>query len=129
MQFTPWDNPMGTDEFEFIECAAPNPVETGTLFARMGFITIARHRHKQVTLYRQDEINFILNAEPDSFRPALRAAARAEHLRHRLSGPGRQGRLRVSRLAGRLAIRRECRPGRTQHPGNQGHGKFADLLL
>ena len=50
MQFTPWDNPMGTDEFEVIECAAPNPVEMGPLFARMSFITIARHRHKQVTL-------------------------------------------------------------------------------
>lgn len=67
MQFTPWDNPMGTDEFEFIECAAPNPVETGTLFARMGFITIARHRHKQVTLYRQGKYDFILNADLDSF--------------------------------------------------------------
>jgi 4-hydroxyphenylpyruvate dioxygenase len=33
----------------------------------MGFTAIARHRHKDVTLYRQGEINFIINAEPDSF--------------------------------------------------------------
>ncbi len=33
----------------------------------MGFAAIARHRHKKVTLYRQGEINFIINAEPDSF--------------------------------------------------------------
>jgi 4-hydroxyphenylpyruvate dioxygenase len=67
MQFTPWDNPMGTDGFEFIEYAAPDPAAMGELFERMGFTAIARHRHKNVTLYRQGEINFIVNAEPDSF--------------------------------------------------------------
>jgi 4-hydroxyphenylpyruvate dioxygenase len=55
MQFTPWDNPMGTDGFEFIEYAAPDPAAMGQLFSRMGFKPIARHRHKNV------------NAEPDSF--------------------------------------------------------------
>ncbi|MEW6703476.1 MAG: 4-hydroxyphenylpyruvate dioxygenase [Pseudomonadota bacterium] len=67
MQFTPWDNPMGTEGFEFIEYAAPDPVAMGALFERMGFKPIARHRHKNVTLYRQGEINFIVNAEADSF--------------------------------------------------------------
>jgi len=62
-----WDNPMGTDGFEFIEYAAPDPVAMGAVFERMGFVAIARHRHKNVTLYRQGGINFILNAEPDSF--------------------------------------------------------------
>ena len=62
-----WDNPMGTDGFEFIEYAAPDPVAMGELFERMGFAAIARHRHKDVTLYRQGEINFLINAEPDSF--------------------------------------------------------------
>src|SRR6185369_14011628 len=46
MQFTPWDNPMGTDGFEFIEYAAPDPVAMGQVFERMGFRKIARHRHK-----------------------------------------------------------------------------------
>ena len=63
----PWDNPTGTDGFEFIEYAAPDPQAMGELFERMGFKAIARHRHKAVTLYRQGGINFILNAEPDSF--------------------------------------------------------------
>ncbi len=62
-----WDNPMGTDGFEFIEYAAPDPAAMGALFERMGFTAVARHRHKLVTLYRQGEINFIVNAEPDSF--------------------------------------------------------------
>lgn len=61
------DNPMGTDGFEFIEYAAPDPQAMGALFERMGFTAIACHRHKNVTLYRQGGINFIVNAEPDSF--------------------------------------------------------------
>ncbi len=64
---TEWDNPMGTDGFEFIEYAAPDPVAMGALFERMGFKPIAKHRRKAVTLYRQGAINFIINAEPDSF--------------------------------------------------------------
>jgi len=67
MHFTPWDNPMGTDGFEFIEYAAPDPAAMGALFERMGFRPIAKHRHKNVLLYRQGEINFIVNTEPDSF--------------------------------------------------------------
>ena len=62
-----WDNPMQTDGFEFVEYAAPDPKAMAAVFARLGFKAIARHRHKDVTLYRQGGINFILNAEPDSF--------------------------------------------------------------
>jgi 4-hydroxyphenylpyruvate dioxygenase len=62
-----WPNPMGTDGFEFIEYAAPDPAAMAAVFERMGFTPIARHRHKNVTLYRQGGINFIINAEPDSF--------------------------------------------------------------
>ena len=67
MQFTPWDNPMGTDGFEFIEYAAPDPAALGKLFETLGFRAIARHRTKNVFLYRQGEVNFVINAEPDSF--------------------------------------------------------------
>ena len=65
--FTPWENPMGTDGFEFIEYAAPDPVAMGRVFEQMGFKPIAKHRHKNVLLYRQGTINFIINSEPDSF--------------------------------------------------------------
>jgi 4-hydroxyphenylpyruvate dioxygenase len=61
-----WDNPMGTDGFEFIEYTAPDTAELQALFERMGFRAVARHRSKAVTLYRQGGINFIVNAEPDS---------------------------------------------------------------
>lgn len=66
-----WDNPLGTDGFEFIEYAAPDPVALGQLFEQLGFTAIARHRSKNVRLYRQGEINFIVNAEPGSFAQAF----------------------------------------------------------
>src|SRR6266404_6659030 len=66
-----WDNPLGTDGFEFIEYAAPDPVALGALFEQLGFTAIARHRSKDVLLYRQGEINFVVNAEPGSFAQAF----------------------------------------------------------
>ncbi|MFC4270262.1 4-hydroxyphenylpyruvate dioxygenase [Sneathiella chungangensis] len=62
-----WDNPMETDGFEFVEYAAPDPEALGKLFISMGFRPVARHRSKDVTLYRQGDVNFIVNAEPNSF--------------------------------------------------------------
>ena len=61
-----WDNPLGADGFEFVEYTAPNAAPLAELFERLGFTAIARHRSKNVTLYRQGDINFILNAEPHS---------------------------------------------------------------
>jgi 4-hydroxyphenylpyruvate dioxygenase len=60
-------NPMGTDGFEFVEFTGPDTAALETLFTRMGFAPVARHRSKAVTLWRQGDINFILNAEPESF--------------------------------------------------------------
>ena len=62
-----FDNPMGTDGFEFVEYTAPDPERLRTLFARMGFPATARHRSKNVTLHRQGDINFVINAEPEGF--------------------------------------------------------------
>jgi 4-hydroxyphenylpyruvate dioxygenase len=62
-----WDNPIQTDGFEFVEYAAPDPRALGELFERMGFRAVAKHRHKDVTLYKQGDVNFIINAEPRSF--------------------------------------------------------------
>src|SRR4051794_9786639 len=63
----PLENPMGTDGFEFVEYTAPDPAQLGTLFESLGFARVARHRSKKVALYRQGEINFLVNSEPDSF--------------------------------------------------------------
>jgi 4-hydroxyphenylpyruvate dioxygenase len=62
----PFINPMGTDGFEFVEYAASDPAPLEALFERMGFVCVAKHRSKHVHLWRQGDINFILNAEKDS---------------------------------------------------------------
>jgi len=67
----PHDNPMGTDGFEFVEYTAPDAQLLRTLFERLGFPVVARHRSKNVTLHRQGGINFIINAEPQSFAQAF----------------------------------------------------------
>ena len=61
------NNPMRTDGFEFVEYAAPDPELLRRLFEGMGLPAVARHRSKNVTLHRQGDINFIINAEHDSF--------------------------------------------------------------
>jgi hypothetical protein len=64
-------NPMGTDGFEFVEFTGPDIAALEATFRAMGFTAVARHRSKQVTLWRQGDINFILNAEPESFAQAF----------------------------------------------------------
>jgi 4-hydroxyphenylpyruvate dioxygenase len=61
------ENLMATDGFEFVEYTAPNTADLDRLFRLMGFAAVAKHRSKDVTLYRQGGSNFIVNAEPDSF--------------------------------------------------------------
>ncbi|QCK84700.1 4-hydroxyphenylpyruvate dioxygenase [Phreatobacter aquaticus] len=67
------ENPMGTDGFEFVEFAHPDPAELSRVLELMGFTAVARHRSKAVTLYRQGDVNYVVNAEPDSFAAAFAA--------------------------------------------------------
>ena len=67
-------NPMGTDGLEFVEYAHPEPEQLGELFRSMGFSPVARHRSKNVTLWRQGDVNFVVNAEPESFAQRFAAA-------------------------------------------------------
>ena len=59
-------NPMGLDGFEFVEFAGPDSGPLETLFLKFGFELVAKHRSKDVALYRQGGINFIVNREPHS---------------------------------------------------------------
>ncbi|WP_068312933.1 4-hydroxyphenylpyruvate dioxygenase [Polycladidibacter hongkongensis] len=61
------DNPAGTDGFEAVEFAHAEPEILAALFEKMGFAPVAKHKTKNITLYRQGDINYILNAEPNSF--------------------------------------------------------------
>ena len=60
-------NPMGTDGFEFVEFAHPDPEELRVLFTRMGYEMVARHKHKDFELWQQGDITYVLNAQVDSF--------------------------------------------------------------
>jgi 4-hydroxyphenylpyruvate dioxygenase len=68
-----FDNPMGLMGFEFVEFASPVPGVLEAVFAQLGFTKVANHRSKNVQLYRQGGINFIINNEPGS--PAAYFAA------------------------------------------------------
>lgn len=61
------ENPAGTDGFEFVEFAHPNPDELRALFARMGYAHVATHKTKRIELWQQGDITYVLNAEPGSF--------------------------------------------------------------
>ncbi|MDB5731299.1 MAG: 4-hydroxyphenylpyruvate dioxygenase [Variovorax sp.] len=61
-----FENPMGLMGFEFVEFASPTPNVLEPVFETMGFTKVATHRSKDVVLYRQGEINFIVNNEPHS---------------------------------------------------------------
>lgn len=61
-----FDNPMGLMGFEFVEFASPTPGVIEPVLAMMGFTAVAHHRSKDVTLFRQGDINFIVNREPRS---------------------------------------------------------------
>ena len=61
-----FENPMGLMGFEFIELASPTPGVLEPVFQILGFTKVATHRSKDVHLYRQGDINLILNNEPKS---------------------------------------------------------------
>jgi 4-hydroxyphenylpyruvate dioxygenase len=69
-----FDNPLGTDGFEFVEFTAPEPDRLKSLFELMGFTAVGRHRSKNVLHLRQGDINLILNMEPSGQPAAFRAA-------------------------------------------------------
>ena len=82
-----FDNPLGTDGFEFVEFTSPEPERLKALFEVMGFTAVAKHRSKNVLRFRQGDINFILNMEPDGqpaeFRKAHGPSANAMAFRVR----------------------------------------------
>jgi 4-hydroxyphenylpyruvate dioxygenase len=55
-------NPLGLDGIEFIEYATSKPQALGQVLETMGFRPIARHRSREVLLYRQGDMNIIVNA-------------------------------------------------------------------
>jgi 4-hydroxyphenylpyruvate dioxygenase len=63
-------NPIGLDGIEFIEYATAKPQALGQVLEMMGFKPVARHRSREVLLYRQGDLNIVVNAHPDEVRGA-----------------------------------------------------------
>lgn len=67
-------NPLGMDGIEFIEFSTSKPQALGQVLELMGFRPIARHRSREVLLYRQGGMNVIVNAHaggnPRAIQPA-----------------------------------------------------------
>jgi 4-hydroxyphenylpyruvate dioxygenase len=61
-------NPLGLEGIEFIEYATLRPQALGQVLEAMGFRPVARHRSREVTLYRQGAMNLVVNAHPDDAR-------------------------------------------------------------
>lgn len=64
-QITP-ENPAGTDGFEFVEFAHPEPDHLRDSFSKMGFTHVATHKHKAVELWQQGDVSYLINAEPNT---------------------------------------------------------------
>ena len=60
-----FENPLGTDGFEFVEYTGPDATALAALFTRLGFTPVAKHTTKDIVRYKQGDINFLLNSEPD----------------------------------------------------------------
>jgi 4-hydroxyphenylpyruvate dioxygenase len=60
-------NPLGMDGIEFVEYATSQPQALGAILEKMGFMQTARHRSREVALYRQGGMNVIVNADPESW--------------------------------------------------------------
>jgi 4-hydroxyphenylpyruvate dioxygenase len=73
-------NPVGIDGLEFIEYATSKPQEFGALLEKLGFMAIARHRSREVMLYRQGAMNLIVNSH-DATRPTPTLSAIALRVR------------------------------------------------
>ena len=69
MQVTTFDNPMGIHGFEFVEFAAPagQGAAMRAYLESLGFTAVAKHAAREITLFRQGTINFLLNESVDSF--------------------------------------------------------------
>ena len=60
------ENPAGTDGFEFVEFAHPDPDALRTLFTQMGYTHVATHGSKAIEVWQQGDITYLINAEPDT---------------------------------------------------------------
>lgn len=104
------ENPLGLDGLEFVEYVSPEPQKLEQLFFKMGFQKIGQHKRKQVTLYRQNHVNFVINSEPGTF-----AAKFAKQHGPSICATG--FRVKSAQRAFDLAVQRGARPIESKNDG------------
>ena len=115
-------NPLGMDGIEFIEFATSQPQALGAVLQTMGFMPVARHRSREVMLYRQGGMNLIVNAHPDALPawPRRRARRRSRRSRCACAMRPRRGGTRSTSAPGRC--RRAPPRWSSTFPGIHGVG-------
>ena len=98
-----FENPLGTDGFEFVEFTSPDPARLQQLFELMGFVAVAKHRSKNVLRFAQGDINFLLNMEPSGQPADFRAV-------HGPSANAMAFRVKDAGAALKMAIERGAKP-------------------
>jgi 4-hydroxyphenylpyruvate dioxygenase len=68
-------NPLGLQGVEFIEYTTREPLALGAVLQQFGFVAVARHRSREVMLYRQGAMNVVVDADPGAVREASRGSA------------------------------------------------------
>ena len=110
-----FENPLGTDGFEFVEYTGPDPDALARLFETLGFTAIGRHRSKDVVHYAQGDINFLLNREtagqPGAFEIALS-----------------QGGQETNEKVGAIVVATGFRPYDATKLGHLGYGASPDVV-
>lgn len=106
-------NPIGTDGFEFVEFTSPNPESLEALFLQLGFTAVGRHRSKDIVHFKQNDINFILNREPNSqaaafagvHGPSANAMAfRVQNAAHAINEAVKRGAKRIEGKVGPMEL-------------------------
>ncbi len=96
-------NPLGLDGIEFVEYATSRPQALGQVLEMMGFRPVARHRSREVLLYRQGGMNVVINAH---------VSATPRVAPHRDAGHRRRRAARARRRAPPTGTRSSAAPGR-----------------
>jgi 4-hydroxyphenylpyruvate dioxygenase len=69
-----FENPLGTDGFEFVEYTSPEPEKIEALFKLLGFTAVSRHKSRDIVRYKQGDITFLVNREKTGQAADFRAA-------------------------------------------------------
>lgn len=109
-----WENPIALDGIEFVEYTSPNPEQLEQLFINLGFKKVGQHKTKDVGLFRQGGVNFIVNKEQKSFAKNFQ----------KLHGPSICAMGWRTKLRAEEAVKKACQRGARKYEGKDGDAGY-----